>query len=215
MVKTCQLGPVLSYGSEGTVHSGTWRGTLAAIKVLSNQYARRVENEVKLVRSFDHTNIIKYYDLEYEQGTAYLTMEFITGGNLYEFIQTKFTSSLYWTIVDRILQDIAQGMVYLHDHRIVQGDLKSHNILLREGTHQAVICDFGIARSLDNDNQEKKRANTAKGKSIESYCLCLFLWFSIYCRNHSMDGTRTLYSTTGTIILYIRCLELWLYHFGN
>jgi serine/threonine protein kinase len=66
-------------------------------------------------------------------------------------------------------------MVYLHDHRIVQGDLKSHNILLRKGTHQAIICDFGIARFLDNDNQEKKRANTAKGKSIESYCLCLFL----------------------------------------
>lgn len=166
MAKNCQLGPVLSYGSEGIVHSGTWRGRLAAIKVLSNQYARRVENEMKLVRSCDHVNIIKYYDLEHEQGTAYLSMEFITGGNLYQFIQTNFTSSSYWTIVDPILRDIAQGMIYLHDQRIVQGDLKSHNILLREGTHQAVICDFGIARSLDNDNQEKKRGNTTKGKSI-------------------------------------------------
>ncbi|CAF4087441.1 unnamed protein product [Adineta steineri] len=163
MVKNCQLGPVLSYGSEGIVHSGTWRDTLAAIKVLSNQYARRVENEVKLVRSVNHTNIIKYYDLEYEQGTAYLAMEFVAGGNLYEFIQRKFTSSSYWIIVDQILQDIARGMIYLHEHHIIQGDLKSHNILLRDGTHEAVICDFGIAKLLDDDNQEKRRTNTTKG----------------------------------------------------
>jgi serine/threonine protein kinase len=215
MVKNCQLGSVLSYGSEGIVYSGTWRGTLAAIKVLSNQYARRVENEVKLVTSFDHTNIIKYYDLEYEQGTAYLAMEFITGGNFYEFIQQKFTSSSYWTTVDQILRDVARGMVYLHDHRIVQGDLKSHNILLHEGTHQAVICDFGISRSLDNDNQEKKRVNTTKGKSIASYCLVVFLEFNPYFRNYSMDGTRTMHATTRAIIVSIRCLELRLYYIGN
>ena len=166
MVKNCQLGTVLSYGSEGTVYSGTLYGKIVAIKVLSNQYARRVEIEMKLVKSLDHTNIIKYYDLEYEQKMAYLVMEFITGGNLYQFIQAKFNSSSYWIMVDKILEDIAQGMIYLHHHRIVQGDLKSHNILLREGINQAVICDFGIARSLDNDNQQGERANTTKGKMV-------------------------------------------------
>lgn len=163
MVKNCQLETVLSYGSEGTVYSGTWHCTRVAIKVLNNQYARRVENEMNLVKSLDHKNIIKYYDLEYEQGTAYLAMELVTGGNLYEFIQTKFTSASYWTTINQILCDIARGMVYLHSHRIVQGDLKSHNILLRENTYEAIICDFGIARCLDNDTQEKKRTNTTKG----------------------------------------------------
>ncbi|UJR17072.1 hypothetical protein I4U23_003969 [Adineta vaga] len=163
MVKNCQLGPILSYGSEGTVHSGSWQGTIAAIKVLTNQYARRAETEMKLVRSLNQINIIKYYDLEYEKGIAYLSMEFITGGNLYEFIQKQVNSSSYWTIIDQILQDVARGMAYLHNSRIVQGDLKSHNILLRENTYQAVICDFGIAKYLDNDHQEKKRTNTTKG----------------------------------------------------
>jgi serine/threonine protein kinase len=166
MPKNCQLGPVLSYGSEGTVHSGTWQGIVAAIKVLSNQYARRVESEMKLVMSLNHINIIKYFDLEYEQGTAYLAMEFVIGGNLYEFIQRNFTSSSYWTTIDQILSDVAQGMKYLHDRRIIQGDLKSYNILLRNGTNHAVICDFGISRSLEGDNQEKKRGNIAKGNFI-------------------------------------------------
>jgi serine/threonine protein kinase len=164
MPKNCQLGAVLSYGSEGIVHSGTWHGAIAAIKVFANQHARRVESEAKLVMNLDHIHIIKYFDLEYEQNLAYLAMEYITGGNLYEFIRTQFTSNSYWATVTQILIDVARGMAYLHDHHIVQGDLKSHNILLRDGNQQAVICDFGISRSLDNDNQTKKRPNTTKGK---------------------------------------------------
>lgn len=171
MVKNYQIESLLSYGSEGAVYSGMWNGNRAAIKILTNQYARRVENEVKLVKSLNHNNIIEYYNLEYEQGTAYLAMEFITGGNLYEFIQRNFSATSYWTTIDQILCDVARGMVYLHEHRIIQGDLKSHNILLRERTNQAIICDFGIARLLDNDNQEKKRNNTTKGRCLVKYII--------------------------------------------
>ncbi|CAF3851432.1 unnamed protein product [Rotaria sp. Silwood1] len=163
MSKKCQLESVLSYGSEGTVYSGSWCGKTVAIKVFLKHYVRRAENEMKLIKNLNHQNIIKYFDLEYEQGNAYLTMEYITGGNLYEFIQTKFTSFSYWTIIGQILIDIARGMVYLHDRNIVQGDLKSHNILLRDGIHQGVICDFGISKSLEDDIGIKKRNQTAKG----------------------------------------------------
>ncbi|CAF0980578.1 unnamed protein product [Didymodactylos carnosus] len=166
MPKNCQLGPVLSYGSEGTVHSGTWRGTPVAIKVFLNHYARRAETEMKLVSTLNHINIIKYFDLEHEQAIAYLVMEYITGGNLYAFIQNNFTSSTYWSIICQILADVARGMVYLHDRGVVQGDLKSHNILLRDGTLQAVICDFGISRCLRDDAQVKKRYGSAKGTVV-------------------------------------------------
>ena len=164
MPKQCLLGSVLSYGSEGTVHSGAWQDRIAAIKVLTNQYARRAENEAKLVMNLNHPNIIKYYGLEYEQKSAYLSMELITGGNLYDFIRGKFTSTDYWTVIEQVLKDVARGMAYLHAYQIVQGDLKSHNILLREETYQAVICDFGIAKSLNDEiPQERKRSNTTKG----------------------------------------------------
>ena len=166
MPKNLQVGPIVSYGSEGTVHSGTWYDKIAAIKVLNNQYARRVENEAKLVMNLNHRNIIKYYDLEYEQKVAYLAMEFVTGGNLYDFIQNRFTSDDYWNLTEQILRDVAQGMSYLHTCQIVQGDLKSHNILLRENSYEAVICDFGIAKSLNDEIQQtSKRMNTTKGKT--------------------------------------------------
>ena len=70
-------------------------------------------------------NDMKYFYLEYDQETAYLAMEYINGGNLYVFIQQNFTLSFCWDTIDQILKDIAQGMKYLHDHHIIQGDLKT------------------------------------------------------------------------------------------
>ncbi len=163
MPTNCQLDFVVSYGSEGVVYRGTWCDTPAAIKVFTNHHARRAETEMKLVSNFNHINIIKYFGLEHEQTTAYLGMEYITGGNLHEFIRINFNLSWYWTVITQILTDVARGMIYLHDRSIIQGDLKSHNILLRSDTYQAVICDFGISRSLTDDIHVKKRYCSTKG----------------------------------------------------
>ena len=94
MPQNCQLISVLSYGSEGTVYAGSWNGRTAAIKVLLNQYARRAEIEMKLVKNLNHENIIKYFELEHENAIAYLAMEYVSGGNLYEFIQNKIYFSM-------------------------------------------------------------------------------------------------------------------------
>lgn len=163
MPKNFDLGRLLSYGSEGVVHVGRWNERTVAIKVLSNRHAIRAEAEAKLVMSCDQLNIIKYFALENENGKAYLAMEFINGGNLYDFIRGDFNSGTYWKHIDKILCDTARGMKYLHDQRIVQGDLKSHNVLLREKTCEAVICDFGISRYVDSDQSSTKRAQSAKG----------------------------------------------------
>ncbi|CAF3226619.1 unnamed protein product [Rotaria socialis] len=163
MPTKCQLGSIISHGSEGVVYSGSWCGRPAAIKVFPKNYAYRAEADVKIVTNLNHVNIIKYFGMEYEQGSAYLGMEYITGGNLCEFIGKQFTSSSYWTIICQILADVARGMIYLHTRNIAQGDLKSHNILLRTDTYQAVICDFGISRVVENETGTKKRNQTAKG----------------------------------------------------
>jgi serine/threonine protein kinase len=92
-------------------------------------------------------------------------MELISGGTLFDYIQREFEKPTYWIMTQKILRDIANGMNYLHGQNIVHGDLKSHNILLRENSYQAVICDFGLSKTLTVAQSHKtKKGSIAQGK---------------------------------------------------
>lgn len=52
------------------------------------------------------------------------------------------------------MYQICKGMKYLHSADIIHRDLKPSNILINSDCHLK-ICDFGLARSLVNDSEEK------------------------------------------------------------
>ena len=59
-----QLGVLLGAGSFGRVYKGRWRGRDVAVKVMQHdaRTAERVANEVDLMLSFKHPNVIEAYD---------------------------------------------------------------------------------------------------------------------------------------------------------
>lgn len=66
--------------------------------------------------------------------------------------------SLAWPVRFQIIEGIAHGAVYLHQHsrvRVVHRDLKPTNILL-DHDMTPVITDFGIAEVLNSDEDEKE-----------------------------------------------------------
>ncbi len=52
----------------------------------------------------------------------------------------------------QIWRDAARGIEYIHSMDIIHRDIKPQNILLGEGDRGAVICDFGIAAKIYNEN---------------------------------------------------------------
>ena len=67
----------------------------------------------------------------------------------------------------RVLKDVADGMRFLHDRRVIHRDLKSQNILLDDDGH-AKICDFGISRLLPADKSHTTSiAGTSSYKALE------------------------------------------------
>ena len=55
------------------------------------------------------------------------------------------------------LGDAAEGLAYLHDRRVVHGDVKGLNILISKGV-RAILCDFGLAKEMDRTSSTTQDA---------------------------------------------------------
>jgi len=63
---------------------------------------------------------------------------------------------LTWSERYKIIEGIAKGILYLHDHsrlKVIHRDLKPSNVLLDENMDPK-ISDFGLARIVEKDQQE-------------------------------------------------------------
>ncbi|KAJ7149671.1 kinase-like domain-containing protein [Mycena filopes] len=57
--------------------------------------------------------------------------------------------------INRLIREIAQGLAFLHDERVVHGDLRGANILVDDGGH-ACLTDFGLTIVSDASTAQTK-----------------------------------------------------------
>jgi serine/threonine protein kinase/tetratricopeptide (TPR) repeat protein len=134
-----------------------------AIKLLKPEIAadkktiERFRNELKFARKIRHKNVCQMYDLNKEEGTHYITMEYVDGKDLKSMIRMMGQLSAGKTIY--IAKQVCDGLAEAHRLGVVHRDLKPQNIMVDEDGN-ARIMDFGIARSL------KTKGITATGVMI-------------------------------------------------
>jgi len=105
----------------------------------------RFSNELKYARKIIHKNVCRMFDLGEEEGTHYITMEYVSGEDLKSMIRMMGRMSPGQAV--SITRQICEGLAEAHKLGVVHRDLKPQNIMIdREGN--ARIMDFGIARSL-------------------------------------------------------------------
>ncbi len=105
----------------------------------------RFSNELKLARKIVHKNVGRMYDINDEDGTHFITMEYVPGEDLKSFI--KRVGHLPTGKAISIAKQVCEGLAEAHRLGVVHRDLKPSNIMIDlEGN--ARIMDFGIARSL-------------------------------------------------------------------
>ncbi len=122
-----------------------------ALKVLKPEVAadkniiERFRNELKFARKITHKNVCRMHDLSKDEGTMYITMEYVPGEDLKTSIRRMGPLNLGKTIF--IARQICEGLTEAHGLDVVHRDLKPQNIMVdKQGN--AHIMDFGIARSL-------------------------------------------------------------------
>ncbi len=105
----------------------------------------RFQNELKFARKIRHKNVCQMYDLNREEGTYYITMEYVEGENLKNMI--RMSGQLGMGTAISVAKQVCDGLEEAHKLGVIHRDLKPSNIMIdREGNVR--IMDFGIARSL-------------------------------------------------------------------
>ena len=125
-------------------------GAPRALKVIGSelrgnaQAISRFRREAHVLTKLHHDHIIKIFDCgELANGTMFISLEFIEGGDLENHLETNGPMSLVGAL--RVLADVADAVRYAHAQGVVHRDLKPGNIVLRDGDPaQTKVIDFGL-----------------------------------------------------------------------
>ena len=137
-----------------------------AVKVLPPYYAadpafvERFQIESRAMAKLTHPNIIIIHDAGREQGHLYITMEYVSGGNLKDYMESRPFS---FNDIPRIIHDLASALSFAHARGIVHRDVKPVNVLMdiqrrvnpdgqEAVSRRVVLSDFGIAKVLESSN---------------------------------------------------------------
>lgn len=112
-----------------------------------NNLFYRFEREVRTLQTLNHPNIVRLYDVVYEDNLIYLIMEYCQHGELFQFIidQQRVPEFLARNIFKQLLDAIA----YIHSKSVAHRDIKPENILL-DAENNAKIADFGLCHPITN-----------------------------------------------------------------
>ncbi|KAJ6919507.1 wall-associated receptor kinase-like 14 isoform X2 [Populus alba x Populus x berolinensis] len=142
----------LGTGAYGTVYAGKLNNDdLVAIKKIKQRDTDSLDlvmNEIKLVSSVSHPNLVRLLGCCLEEGEPILVYEFMPNGTLCQHLQRERGSGLPWTVRLTVAAETANAIAYLHsavNPPIYHRDIKSSNILL-DYNYRSKVADFGLSR---------------------------------------------------------------------
>lgn len=126
-----------------------------AIKTINKANLKGIETEMvktetEIMRFCRHKNIVRLIDNFEDLNNIYIVLEFLSGGNLNNFLSEQQTI-LPEKKIKEIIYQIGTGINYLHHFGILHRDLKPENLMMSNKNHQisiVKIVDFGLSKIL-------------------------------------------------------------------
>lgn len=145
-VPTCydRAGYPLHWGRYADVWKGTCHNQDVAVKVIrtySNEdfhkVVRRFCKEVVIWKTLQHPNVLPLVGVTMSEARFAMISGWMENGNIKEYVKVNPFANRF-----ELLEGVARGLIYIHDHGVIHGDLKSSNILVDQ-TGCARLADFG------------------------------------------------------------------------
>lgn len=154
-------------GGVGTVYAAHQRSIhrAVALKVVTEcedrALLKRFIREAETMAYLEHIHILPIYRYGLvEDDTAYLAMRLMQHGTLADLLRKQGTLSLDKTL--HFVEQIAQGLEFMHSMEVVHRDLKPSNILLDEESN-IYLSDFGAVYLLSASASKSENAMRLSG----------------------------------------------------
>ena len=143
---------VLGAGKFGKVFLATSRSDAdfrVAIKTIHKSHMAKLnplKDEIKMLASLDHPNIVKYYETYESPNYLYVVMEYCHGGELFKKLtdsRAEFTEQK----AARLMKALFLAVNHLHSKGIAHRDLKPENVMYGDDGRVKII-DFGLSKLL-------------------------------------------------------------------
>ncbi|XP_062507974.1 uncharacterized protein LOC134184325 isoform X2 [Corticium candelabrum] len=170
----CQIGKG-AFGSVYKVFDRSTNAVWCAKVIRSNAHSSL--NEVKEMKKFDNCHIVQLKDVIVDTsiGHIYIVMEYCEGGTLRSWVKRNRKHFM-------LTESICQAVYSCHELRTIHRDLKPENVLLtRDRTIK--LCDFGVARHLDEDTAAASFCGTPPYMAPE-----VFLSYMRRCKGQTIEG---------------------------
>lgn len=99
-----------------------------------------IEREARIASRLDHPNLVAIRNADWMDGRFVLVTE-LARTSLADYKGARRSSS----IALRITRDVAAGLAYAHERKLMHRDVKPENILIFDDGH-AALSDFGVSR---------------------------------------------------------------------
>ncbi len=120
----------------------------------------RFYREARAMATLRHPNLCAVHDVGQHAGLHYLTMDYIEGKDLSEWLKARQAVDAL-TVVD-LVRKVALALHEAHQHGVIHRDLKPSNIMIdRRG--EPIVMDFGLARREQKADAEITQYGTLLG----------------------------------------------------
>lgn len=150
-----QMGKLLGSGAFGEVYLCYDRDTgrelavkqvtLTSMNAEASKEVRALENEIQLLRNFQHERIVSYFGCQQGKTSLSIFMEYLSGGSLKDLLN-KY-GALTEGVCRKYTRQVLEGLAFLHKNVIVHRDIKAANIL-RDSEGNVKLGDFGSSKRL-------------------------------------------------------------------
>jgi serine/threonine protein kinase len=122
---------------------------LVALKQLHSNIAfaggARMKREFRALSSLKHPNIVEVLDYGENAGSPYLTLEYVEGLTLQEWIETRPSLEA----VRDVFAQLCDALEVVHAMGMLHRDLKPENVMLNK-QNKVKLMDFGLSKANDN-----------------------------------------------------------------